>query len=721
MSRFPVPAPSPFLLLLLALGMPSCGSPPPPPPRKPASPFEAVAKGLPPPTPLLPSPPAEAPPSFQSVLPSGLPWAGAVLKGEPTEHVVIRLSPLGSPLPRWRPALAALSLVDGGALNLQGEAFTLALESLGGKVWSDWKDGAIEISLEIPPKKLAPALLRLEQLILAPAYDRLALARGLRKLEKRIRTWPVLASPGGNLPPTGEGLPATEEDLPSSLEMRDWHSKALHPRWTAMAFCGPLSRRKIQDALDRTFALWQDPRPAPIPPTPSFPQPGLFWSDRPAGRPTLLSLFLPLGSLGSPWWGTIRVLSHAVSGERGEGRLPAALEAGGVSFLSYRSRILRLAPNLALKIFQVEGIPPESLPRALEIMVDTLGSLTQTPLTGGEAQAARLAALSEEALTCRDPSRLLSRLLQVAATPGGVAQGKPPLQALREALVRTSLADLRNTAPAFLPNRAWILAQGPREARKSPAFSKAMIISGEPETKGAGKELSPTQSSPKKTAPWKIARARALLARAARALGGKEALARLQGLQVKALFTWTNGFKEVQTWKISGEGLERTREVLGTRVRFSLPAGSEQGRMSSGGKVLPMPRESVELLKGDLESDILWFLARIDPARARARVVGTEDFEGVALERILLGDPGPRAVYLSIDPESGLVRIMDHFLPGGRVRETFQDYREVGPFRHPYLVERFRRGERVWVMEVEKVEALGQARPQGPGRKERRR
>ncbi len=696
-------SPSALLLsgLFLAFGLASCGSPPPPPPPKAPSPFEIVAKGLPPPTPLLPSPPADAPPSFQGVLPSGLPWAGAVLKGEPLERVVVRLSPLGSPIPRWRPALAALSLVRGGALNLQGEAFTLAVEALGGKVKGDWKDGAIELSLEIPPGKLAPALLRLEQLILAPAYDRPALVEGLGELEKRIRTWPVLASPGGNLPPTGEGLPSTEEDLPSSLEMRDWHSKALHPRWTAMAFCGPLSRKKIQEALDRTFALWQDPRPAPIPPMPSFPQPGLFWSNRPPGRPTLLSLFLPLGSLSSAWWGPIRVLSRTISGDRGVGRLPAALEAGGVPFLSYRSRVLLLAPNLALKIFQVEGVPPQALPRALEIMVDVLGSLTQTPITAIEAQRARLGALSEEALTCREPSLLLPRLLQVAATPGGVAQGSQPLQALRDALVRTTLADLRSAAPAFLPNRAWILAQGPKEARKGSAFAKAIVISGEPEVPGAGKP--PVQQPPEKPGPEQTARARALLARAVLALGGGEAMKNLEGIRLKAVFEWANGFRESQEWKISGTGLERTREVLGTRVRFLLPAGSEEGKMESGGKTLPMPRESVELLKGDLESDPLWLLSRVEPSRARALVVGEEEFQGVSLVRILLGPPGPKALYLSIDPQSGLVRIMDHFLPGGRVRDTFQDYREIGPYRHPYLVERSRRGERVWTMEVEEV------------------
>ena len=450
-----------------------------------------VGKGLPPPTPLLPSPPADPPLSFQGTLPSGLPWAGAVLEEETLERVVVRLSPLGSPVPRWRPALAALSLVDGGALNLRGEAFTVALEAQGAKVKGDWRDGAIELRLEVPPERLAPALLLLEQLILTPAYERFALSEGLRRLERRIRTWPVLASPGGNLPPTGEGLPATEEDLPSSLEMRDWHSKAFHPRWTAMAFCGPLLRKKIQDSLDRTLALWRDPRPAPIPPMPSFPQPGLFWSDRPAGRPTLLSLFLRLGSLGSAWWGPIRVLSRALSGEIGQGRLPAALEAGGLPFLSYRSRTLTLAPNLALRIFQVEGIPPESLPRALEIMVDTLSGLTQKPLSDTEVQTARLGALAEEALTCREPSLLLDRLLQVAATPGGVAQGTPPLQALREALVRTTLSDLRRAAPAFLPNRAWILAQGPREARKGSAFERAMIIASEPEIPGAENEPPP--------------------------------------------------------------------------------------------------------------------------------------------------------------------------------------------------------------------------------------
>ena len=128
--------------------------------------------------------------------------------------------------------------------------------------------------------------------------------------------------------------------------------------------------------------------------------------------------------------------------------------------------------------------------------------------------------------------------------------------------------------------------------------------------------------------------------------------------------------------------------------------------MDSGGKTLPMPRESVELLKGDLESDPLWLLSRVEPSRARALVVGEEEFQGVSLVRILLGSPGPKALYLSIDPQSGLVRIMDHFLPGGRVRDTFQDYREIGPYRHPYLVERSRRGERVWTMEVEEVKVL---------------
>ncbi len=701
---------SPLLLALLLAG--SCGSPPPPKPKKPASPFELVAAGLPPPTPLLPSPPGDAPPSFQGALPSGLSWAGAVLKDQTLERVVIRLSPLGSPIPRWRPALAALSLVEGGALNLRGEAYTLAVEALGGRIRGDWRDGAMELTLEIPPANLAPGLLRLEQLILTPAYERFALARGLKELERRIRTWPVLASPGGNMPPTGEGLPTSEEDIPSPLEMRDWHSKAFHPRWTALAFCGPLSRKKIQEALDRTMALWQDPRPAPIPPMPSFPQPGLFWSDRARARPTLLSLFLPLGSLGSPWWGPFRVLSRVLSGERGEGRLPAALQAGGIAFDSYRSRVLHLAPNLALRIYQVEGIPPESLPRALEIVVDTLGGLTQNPITRTEAQRARLGALAEEALVCRDPSRLLPRLLQVAATPGGVAQQTPPLQALREALVRTTLSDLRRAAPAFLPNRAWILAQGPREARRGSAFSRAMILAGEPEIPGTSKEPPPAPLPEGKARAQEIARARALLSQAVRALGGPSLLGRLESLEITATFLWPGGFRERQTWKISQEGLERTRRVLGTTVRFILPEGSLSGKMVSGGKTLPMPPESVELLKGDLESDPLWFLSRLDPAKAQARIVGTEDFQGVSLVRILLGERGPKAVYLSIDPRSGLVRVMDHFLPGGRVRDTFQDYREVGNLRHPYLVERFRRGEKTWTMEVEdlRVKISGEGR-----------
>lgn len=623
-------------------------------------------------------------------LPTGLGLALQTDPGRPAAHLALALNP--SPLagPPWMAALACRGLVRGGSVRLPAESFLAEVERLGGRLETRWRMGAVLLELECPPAALDGCLALLLELILFPAYQEEALEAALAAGEAQIGDRPAWASLAGDGPAPVEDLPARPEELPSAGRMRRWHSAAFHPEASQAALISPLPEPRTLECLARTLALWQVESP-PQGARPVEAEPGLYWTDAPQDAQAAVTVLVPLGSPWEEAWPARRVLGRLLAGLGARGRLPRMLGRAGLGLRPLEVRWQPWPGGAVALAASLGGLEPGQVAPALAAIAEALRESASSEPDPLELAAACAGAVCEESLALRDPGPALERGLLLAA------QNRFPvveraLELPLEGLGRVGPRQLAGGGGAFRPERARVHVYAPAQLRSDPSFSDARLLPGPAGRTARGSAPAAAPS------PEEQARGRELLALAVGALGGEKVLAGLRRLALSGRVQWHLGPEIPEEWRLEIGRLQRTRTILGVAVTDVLAEGQE-GRSACGEESALLPPDAALQLRRDLEGNPAWLLARFDRREGPVAAAGSEEWEGITLELVRLGPPGPEAPVLAIDPLSGLPRILHR----GRARDLFFDYREAGELRLPHRIERWRRGERLWVLTVDSV------------------
>ena len=655
---------------------------------------EALAAGRIPPVPLLGARPRRPLETSRRRLENGLAVTFLRQPGSPVVTGAIRLSALPARDEPWRPALASLCLVEGGTGALEGPAFREEAAGLGITFRTRAEAGGLVIRFTADPDQLYQALLMLAQLLYAPAYPAEVMVQALARKEELSRGqppwWALLTGSG----PLHGRFPRVEEELPRSEEMRTWHGRSISPSRAVLALAGPLAPAAVDRALDATIAEWPLLAGIPTPTHPGPADPGIYWTEKEEGAPASLTLLLPLGPTWEAGWGARRILAQVLAGEGNRGRLPAALDAAGLQRIRVQRRLVDLAGGESALAVILDDLKDEELPRVLDLLVQVLGGISDEPVTGEEMAAAQRGAWCGESLLLIEPRQVIDRLLSLAGLPGG---GEGILDRSLGGVARCSLSSARAAAPAFLPNRALIHIRSGRGLKDSELLARAVdLTETTPDT--PSREAIPEKSEPPAAA--EVERARALLRLAARALGGMDALSRIEHIRLSGTYSDRAEFPLHEEWLIGSGRLEKRTTIMGLTAHTSIVEGSPPVLLIEG-KESPLPAESVARMRNRLKQDPLLLVAGLDIEKADIRILGTRQWRNVPLTQVRVGPPGPRALVLAIDGLSGLVRVVHHTLPEGRVRDVFTDYRDDPPYRHPFRIERWEGRRRLWTFTVE--------------------
>lgn len=584
---------------------------------------------------------------------------------------------------RARPGQAELT----AAMLLAGaEKGQLALEraiaELGGIVQVDVGASETAIDMIVPADRYAAALERLAHTLQTPPSAEAQLEsvrlRLLREWRGRFAATPLQAV----LPRALDvGAPSPSEWLARTQELTIDEVRTF---WRLL--CRPIGAIvAIDGALGSTDATFTSTTAALAPwtagigtaepaGTQAAPKPlsGLVWAE----RPTLprVGVLLARNELGSDHALEVLVLQACLTQGGIGGRLGRELERiAGTAPVLVEQQVRDGARRYSLLTTTATAEQAVLLDNALTRALD---SLAKRPPEDDELATAlaraRLQVLEEES----DPRAWLSRAMTLARTkpdaPFNLAEDVRRLGDGRQ-------LDLKGALPMF---RASVLATlvvggtAPEGARVTklaePIPPERLAATFVPDEGG------------KETA------ARPYLDAAVRALGGKDALALVNGFAASTIVKGDNGsaIEESTFWRADGR-LRRVRRVLGTTIEATIVG--DKGTEVSGEQTVELVSDEVRSLLKRAERHPVALVAGWMRGKLRFKLISLRTVEDREMAILELIDPTSERMRMQIDTGSGLIRQIEtreHWPSVGKVQlvESYQDYRAQRGIRAPFHV-----------------------------------
>jgi zinc protease len=310
MRTFPVPALVPALVLALVA---ACGPKPapapiplkPPPPKAPPPPdaWNGRSDLIAVPAPRMPGP-VELPKLEEFKLGNGL--AVYIVRSTRLPVVSVQLAVRAGRMhePRSRLGVSELTadLLVKGTRSHDGAALARTIDAVGGTIGADSTFEATLLSCSVLARSLGTCLDLLSEMVTQPAFpeaELAALREGLiAKIQQRVDDTATLASAHAQNLLWGNdhvrGWINSQQSM-GSVHRDDviaWHRAWFVPGNAMLVVAGDVDPRKLRADLERTFGAW---RKAPVPPAPTYPEPGLSGSrirlvDRPGQTQTQIRI-----------------------------------------------------------------------------------------------------------------------------------------------------------------------------------------------------------------------------------------------------------------------------------------------------------------------------------------------------------------------------------------------------------------------------------------------
>ncbi len=668
------------------------GSPPTAPPPPPPEPIAVDPAALP--LPVAPPPqvplPGEVTSSAspllgRSLLPNGL--NVAILRRAPdathTASFTLQFAAGTDHGKQGAADLAAWLFVQGADLTAGRPSLMRQIERLGGTLSIEQGPISTWFTVRIDEDRWRQALQAVATTLTAPPPSRGLLERAQHDLLLQ-RTGELLDAPipanaarmllgdaGG-----GEHLASLRDRDPSEGVV--FQSRNYRPDRGALVLEVPGDLATIGSVVQGQFASWQAAKVAPDPqqgPHERGLAPGIHWAQIADGTgdaagPCRCGLVLALPDPTQPLAPAAHLLLNCLSMDGLGGRLEKLQQESGLRDIAWSAEFVHRAEARALVL--TARAAPDQIGRLWQVAERARASLRDLPPTSSERAFARSRVwLTLRRADCDSDTRLRALALR-------------ELQGLGEDQLLERLTDLEQpdalspaAVDAFLAlPMAMIVVGGqpPADLAAVPRFDLATNTLAAAEPHAAGDQLIAAAT------PW--------LDQALQAIGGRDRIRRVTGLEATAKVA-TDGAPDIDEtfkWTIGGN-LERARTVLGATVETKID-GKQWTEQVGTEQVQLTPIEATWRL-GEIERHPLALLAMHSRGQLRFRLLAMQHVDG--RDHVLLEAVTDRfeRLRMQMDRESGLVRVVESWStsPEGlptRAVDTWSDYRTVDGIRVPY-------------------------------------
>lgn len=450
-----------------------------------------------------------------------------------------------------------------------------------------------------------------------------------------------------------------------------FYKRYFFPANIILAVQGDFNSAEMKSKLEKLFADWtvqQAPVPA-FPKVTSTPKPGIYVASREDVNQTSFALGQLGGLLSDKDAPALEVMADILGG-------------GFSSRLFQRVRTkLGYAYDVSASwgagfdhpgLFEISGsTKSESTADTLKAIDQEVRRIRESPVASEELESARQKVENSFVFNFDTPSKTLGRLLTYRY------YGYPDdfIFTYQKSVAAVTREDIQRVAQKYLdPSKFVIVATGnPKE------FGKPLSSLDQPVS-----DLDLTIPQPKtRKAPadaGSSARARALLARAADAVGGAVRLAAVKDFSQSSsiqLDQAAGGLKVTQNTQWLAPGHFRQENVL----PFGKVATYSDGK--TGWSATPQGLASLppaQLGQITFESFKIWFSLLLSGDNPDRTVTATAD------GKVEVADKAGHAVSLTLDPSTGLPASLAYSAPGnpnGIVEETFADWQDAGGIKLP--------------------------------------
>ena len=590
------------------------------------------------------------------------------------------------------PGITAEVLRSGGSEKLAGDALDELLEGRGASIEISTGNLTTEITVNALVEDTDRVLEIVRDLLLQPAFPQdkldLALTQARSGISRRNDDPSDIADREFNKILWGKGHPfaaqveyehlarITREDLQS------FHKKWFHPAEAYVAVWGDFSRDEIVQSLQRTLGTWpkQAVQQMPIPETPDVQQ-----SFNLVVKESVTQSNLRFGHRGvkadHPDYFALVVMNELLGGGLGSRLFNEVRSRQG---LAYRVGS-RLGAELAYPgMFQVVcGTKSETTVKAARACIEEVKRMKNTPVTDAELKRAKDGLLNSYVFNFADKGGIVTRQMNYARW------GYPAdyLERFATEVAKVTVADVQRVASSFLqPENFALLVVG-----KPEAFDEQLTALGTVNTIDITIPEPKAAEFPAAT-PAMLTKGQEVLAQAAKAVGGVEALAKISYLtesQNVQLNVMGQQMEAKATRYVQYPGNLRLEiAVMGQNMVQVYNREGKSGFAKGMGGSKTLDEAEMQEFEDDLARELISFLRDYESYSAQYLEEGKVD--GAPADVLLLTPPrASKKFKVYVDKTSHLVVKMDYrgkSIQGSPVdqEEFLHNYKTVGAVKLPH-------------------------------------
>jgi zinc protease len=644
-------------------------------------------------------------------------------------QLAVRAGRMHEPRARLGVSELAADMLVKGTKQHDAAQLTKAIDAVGGTIAAESTFEATLVSCSVLSRSANTCFQLVPEMVTQPTFPDAELTRMretmIGTLRSRLDDAGSLASAHvQNLLWGGEHVRGwiNNEQLVAAIKRDDvvaWHRAWFVPGTAMLVITGDVDPRKLKGDLERTFGAW---RAGPVPPTPSYPEPGLSGSRiRIVDKPGEVQAQIRIAQFGikhdDPRYFDTLVWNH-ILGNGGPGsRLLRALRDGGVTSVASSS----FDRNVDRGSFVASTVTrPSDAVAAAKLMLGEIAKLAKDGPTAEEVGAAI------STLTGGYGLRFQSATDVGAAVLGAELHGYgwEYLTNFPIAIGGVGVADAKQAASEILDPKAYVMvlvgdAKDLEPQLKKEGWRYEKVAFTEP-------IIAPVREPEAPADARTIAAARKLVDEAIAAKGGKAKLAHLKSLKLTATGTTTIQGQSVPV-EISRVFVlpdkmridatikpPRAPSDVVVSIGLSGETGWQRGPDPKTGEYVVGDITGAGLASADFERwrepELILFKAA-EPT-AKLSLAPDETIDGKSYAVVKLRAPFADVdVSLYIDKKTKLIGRMSYSDAGNTESDDFSDYRDVGGVKFAYK-RTSTGGGRSTVLDLKTVEMDPQVDPQ---------
>ena len=460
-------------------------------------------------------------------------------------------------------------------------------------------------------------------------------------------------------------------------DLVEFHQRYYHPDRMILGLVGDFDKNEVIRLVKEVFGAW--------PRGPKVNEPAVDYSKKPntgvffVEKNDVTQSNIRIGHMGlrrdHPDYYSVELMNQVLGGSFAARLFSRVRSEKGLAYNVFGSVTSQWDyPGIFLMSMSTKT---ETTAAGIEALLLEANNMTDEPPTEKEVETARAGILNSFVFSADSLAEILSRQMTYEY------YGYPLdwLERYRSGIEAVTLDQVRAAAEEHIhPDRFSILVVGPSEGLDRPLSEFGEVTPVDitiPEPPGEERATSAATE----------ARGRELIAKAVERVGGAEALAAVEGLDMKTRMELQTpqGAMVLQThatihlpdrvrWEIAAPFGTLVRVMDGEKAFLQMPQGTQ-----------PLPdAQRKELEEGVVRLPFM-LLRHHDAENFKAFAQGAGEVDGTTVERVFV-TIGETEQTLGIDPETGDLLSLEYRGPGltgapGDLRLVFSDFREVGDLR----------------------------------------